>query len=77
MEEDLQLLKRVVGDVLGRPDIDLSPEERTVSIPGWDSVAMVQILLLLESETGKVFDTMDVANIKTVGDLLSILEKSD
>ncbi len=68
-------LRRIVDDVLQRQGESLSADQRISSVPGWDSVAMVQILLALEAETGIEFDTTDIVNIKTVGDILDMLKK--
>ena len=71
------LLQRIVDDVLPHQVGTLEACQRISSIPGWDSVAMVQILLLLEAEAGIEFDTLDIVNIKTVGDMLDLLKKYD
>ncbi len=71
------LLQRIVDDILPVRVKNLTPDQRISSIPGWDSVAMVQILLMLEAETGIEFDTMDVVNIKTVADIIDLLKKYD
>lgn len=71
------LLQRIVDDVLPYRVETLDASQRISSIPNWDSVAMVQILLMLEADMGVEFDTMDIVDIKTVGDVLNLLKKYD
>ncbi|MBP5621686.1 MAG: acyl carrier protein [Thermoguttaceae bacterium] len=76
MDTNLAALCQVASDVLGRYDLELTPETRILSVKGWDSVALVKMLLLLESQMGFVFDTYDIPNIRTVGDVVKMMEKA-
>ncbi len=76
MDSNLAILTQVASDVLGRYDLELTPETRIETVPKWDSVALVKILFLLEAQLGVVFDTYDVANIKEVGHILAMMEKA-
>ncbi len=76
MDSNLAALSQVARDVLGCYDLELTPETRILTVKGWDSVALVKMLLLLETQLGFVFDTYDVANIRTVGDVVKMMEKA-
>ena len=76
MDSNMAALLRAVGDVLGRCDLALTPETPITSVDDWDSLALANIILLLESQLGVVFDTYDVAGIKIVGDIIKMMEKA-
>jgi acyl carrier protein len=73
---DLQCLQRIFREVLDEPGLELRPEYAVTDNPNWDSVAMVQIVLAIEEERSIRFRTEDVATVKTVGDLLRLMEHS-
>ena len=73
---DLQCLQRIFREVLDEPGLELHPEYSVTDNPHWDSVAMVQIVLAIEEERSIRFRTEDVAAVKTVGDLLRLMEHS-
>jgi acyl carrier protein len=68
---ELQIIFREVFD---DPTLQISPELSTGNFPDWDSVAMVQIVLATESQFGMRFTTNEVASIKSVADILRLLE---
>lgn len=74
MEEDLALLQETAKEIIGQLNCDLTPETAISAIDGWDSVAMVRILLTLECEMNVQFDTTEIANIKTISDVLNLMK---
>lgn len=70
MDEKLGKIQEIFRGVLDDDSLEITPSYSTSGNPGWDSVAMVQILLAVESEFGVKFTTDEVARIKTVADLL-------
>ncbi len=76
MDPNLAILTQVASDILGRYDLELTPETRISTVKGWDSVALVKILLTLETQLGVEFETYDIPNIQTVGDVVKMMEKA-
>jgi acyl carrier protein len=63
-------LQAIVREVLDDPALELKPEQGPSAYPGWDSVAMVQIVLAIEAETGARLPVDVIATTHTVADLL-------
>lgn len=76
MNDHLNAVQEAARETLGDFELALTPEERVENVEGWDSVATVQILLLLESQEGVQFDTFDVVDLATVGDFVALLDKT-
>ncbi len=69
----LQKLQEIFRDVIDDESLELTESYSTQDNDDWDSVAMVQILLAVEAEFGVKFTTDEVANIKSVADILKKL----
>ena len=72
-EENLQKLQEIFRDIIDDESLELTELYSTQDNDDWDSVAMVQILLAVEAEFGVKFTTDEVANIKSVADILKKL----
>ena len=72
-ENNLPRLQRIFREVLDSPDLKISSADSPGDLPGWDSVATVQIVLAVEQEFSIRLSTETVANIKSVADLLAAL----
>lgn len=66
----LQKLQEIFRDVIDDESLVLTESYSTQNNDDWDSVAMIQILLAIEAEFGVKFTTDEVANIKSVADIL-------
>ena len=67
-------LQSIFRDVFDDPTLRVSEEMSVGNSPDWDSVATVQIVLATEAEFGLRFTTDEVATIRSVGDILRLLE---
>lgn len=70
----LYRLQRIFREILDDPALVLTPEMSAADLPGWDSVATVQIALAAEAEFHVRFTTDEVAELGSVADLLRLLE---
>ena len=70
MDSKLEKLQEIFRDVFDDNNFVLTPNYTVANNPDWDSVAMVQILLATEAEFSIKFTTEEVANIKSVADIL-------
>lgn len=65
---------KMLSEQLGIPASKITPESEIVKDLGADSLDVVELLMNLEDTTGKTIPDDKVAEIKTVADLLKILE---
>lgn len=68
-------VKRVVCQTLQIADDRYSEELAAGSIPEWDSVAHVGLIMAIEAEFGIALDVTDAVDVESVGDLLVLLER--
>lgn len=64
----------MLAEQLGIPQSKITAESRIVDDLGADSLDVVELLMQLEDETGKTIPDDKVSQIKTVGDIVSVLE---
>ena len=69
----LEKIAKILSEQLGVPAEKITPESNIVDDLGADSLDVVELLMTLEDETGKTIPDDDVADIKTVGDLIEKL----
>lgn len=68
-------LQSIFRDVFSDPKLILTRDMSPASLPDWDSVATVHIVLAVEAEFDVRFSTDEVASVASVADLLGYLEK--
>ena len=66
---------KMLAEQLGIPQSKITPESKIVDDLGADSLDVVELLMTLEDETGKTIPDDEVAKIKTVGQIVEVLEK--
>lgn len=66
---------KMLAEQLGIPASKITPESKIVDDLGADSLDVVELLMTLEDETGKTIPDDEVAKIKTVGQIVEVLEK--
>ena len=70
MEEKLSKVQEIFRNVLENENLQIMPEFSAANCGDWDSVATVQIVLAVEAQFGVRFTTDEVANLKSVADIL-------
>jgi len=73
-DDILNRLSVLVGDLLELDDLKLTMATTAENVPGWDSLAHVRIVLAAEQAFGLRFKTAEIAALKTVGDLVKLIE---
>ncbi len=73
MDDVMTELTGILRDVLGQPDLVLRPETTASEVPGWDSVAMVEVLMVLEERLGVRFTSRDLDHLANVGDMAALV----
>jgi acyl carrier protein len=56
-------------------DFELTRTTTADSVPGWDSLSHVRIIVAVEAEYGIRFSTRNVLKMKQVGDLEDLVER--
>lgn len=67
---------RVLSDVFRKlfdTEVALSRSTTAADVEGWDSLAHIQLLLMLERQLGIRFNTGEMAAMKNVGDMVDII----
>jgi len=68
-------LQDVFRDVFDDYSIDLSTDTGPDDIEGWDSLAQVKLILMIQDEFGIQLEPEDAGEMQTVGNIITILEK--
>ena len=68
-------VNQVVRDVLDDESIQIEPELAANDIAGWDSLAHINIIVAIEKDFGIRFNLMELKPLKTIGGLLTLIEK--
>ena len=71
----LEKIAKMLAEQLGIPQSKVTLESRIIDDLGADSLDVVELLMALEDETGKTIPDDEVAEIKTVGQIVEVLEK--
>ena len=67
-------IAKILADQLGIPQSKVTAESDIVKDLGADSLDVVELLMTLEDNTGKTIPDDKVADLKTVGDVVALLE---
>lgn len=65
----------LIADQLGIDKATVTPEKEVVKDFGADSLDIVEMLMGLEEEYGITISEEDAGNVKTVGDIVALIEK--
>ncbi len=65
---------KILAEQLGIPQSKITADSEIVKDLGADSLDVVELLMTLEDNTGKTIPEEKVADLKTVGDVVTMLE---
>lgn len=68
-------LEEIFQDVLDLPELKLTREMSASDVPEWDSVSHINILAAVQDEFDVQFSVNDIGSLKTVGDLIDLIER--
>lgn len=71
----VDLVKELISKQLGKPIEDITEDKEIVKDLGADSLDVVEMLMSLESEFDITVPEEDAVNIKTVGDIVKLIEE--
>lgn len=68
-------VKELISKQLNKPVAEITENKEVVKDLGADSLDVVEMLMNLEEECGITISEEDAVNIKTVGDIIALIEK--
>ena len=68
-------VKELISKQLNKPIAEITDDKEVVKDLGADSLDVVEMLMNLEEECGITISEEDSMNIKTVGDIIQLIEK--
>jgi acyl carrier protein len=68
-------VRRVVADVLGLDPSALGPDASPETVPGWDSVQHLSLILALEQEFSVRFAPDEIEEAVSLGAILELLRR--
>jgi len=71
----LYQIQSIFRDIFENPGLKITEAMSIANFPEWDSVAMVQIVLAVEAKFNVRFSTDEVAGVKSVADLLKLVDQ--
>jgi acyl carrier protein len=74
-QEVYAVLTEVFHEVFMRDTIILKPEMTAFDVPGWDSYAHVELLLVVEEKFQITLSSKEIASLKFVGDMADLILK--
>ena len=70
-------VKELIAKQLNKPVSEITEDKEVVKDLGADSLDVVEMLMNLEEECGITISEEDAVNIKTVGDIISIIKNNN
>lgn len=68
-------LTKVFRNIFGQTTLELKDEMTASEVPGWDSLTHIDLIVAVEKHFRIKLTTRDVAGLKNVGELASLVEK--
>lgn len=75
MMELAEKVKQLIAEQLGKPVEEISDDKEVVKDLGADSLDVVEMLMGLEEEFNITVPEEDAVNIKTVGDIIALIQE--
>jgi acyl carrier protein len=65
----------VLREVFDNPDLAITPESNAETVPGWDSMKQLTILMAIEEKFEITLSTKEIAKINNIGELVVAVER--
>ena len=66
---------RIVADILGLPADQVTADTSHETVTGWDSMAMINMLMAAEAEFSIVLEAEDAAKLVSVPDIIAVVRE--
>lgn len=74
MQPTIELITEVFATLLKRPGLKLTMTDSPDTVAGWDSLTHPELITAIEERMEIDFDFRELASIKTIADLVSLIE---
>lgn len=74
-QQTLDQIAAVMRDLFDEYDGPINRTTTARDIPQWDSLANVQLMVLIEQAAGVRFTTAEVQGLASLGDLIDLIER--
>ena len=71
--ERTMTVEELLADVLSRQVLPLNPDQTLDSLPGWDSIMTVRLMIRLEERVGRELSDSELENIASIADVQALL----
>lgn len=71
----LEKVANLIAEQLNKPVSEITPDKEVVKDLGADSLDIVEMIMTLEEQFGVTIPEEDAIGIKTVGDIVALIEK--
>ncbi|MGE3771059.1 MAG: acyl carrier protein [Bdellovibrionales bacterium] len=68
-------LTQIFRDVLDNDSITLTPATTANDVPGWDSLAHINLILAVERHFKIRFSTTEIGGLSNVGELVELIQR--
>jgi acyl carrier protein len=68
-------LSEIFRDVFDDDSIEVKPDLTANEVEGWDSLTHIRLMLTVEKTFKVKFSPSELANLKSVGDLVALIKK--
>jgi acyl carrier protein len=75
MRDLISELNNIFRNIFEDEDLVVRRETTAADVPGWDSLQHVSLILRVESRFGIRLSSSEVADLKSVGDLIDIIKR--
>jgi len=74
MQTTIDSITEIFAAILKRPGLKLEMTDSPNSVQGWDSLTHPELLTAIEEKLDIEFDFKELASIKNIADLVSLIE---
>lgn len=71
----LERLQPIFQDVLDNPDLRIDRSSSALTVPGWDSLAHINLVVAIEHEFKIKFALGELEELKDVGEMVDLMER--
>ena len=75
MTDILDRLQPIFRDVLDQDSLQVTRADSAHTVDGWDSLAHISLIALVEREFGIKFALGELEELKDIGDMIDVIER--
>lgn len=75
MSDTLDRLQPIFRDVLDDPKLQITRRDSASTVSGWDSLAHITLVSVIEDEFGVRFALGELNELKDVGDMVDLVDR--